>query len=87
MAGAKSPHDALFKKVFSNVSHSAEALRTALPLEVANHVDWHSMALEPGSFVDEHLVSSHSDLLFNATINQAPGLVYCLFEHQSSVDR
>ncbi|MDX2021270.1 MAG: Rpn family recombination-promoting nuclease/putative transposase, partial [Deltaproteobacteria bacterium] len=87
MADAKSPHDSLFKKVFSNASHSAAALRTALPLAVSNHVDWQSLSLEPGSFVDEHLVSSHSDLLFSANIKQTRGLIYCLFEHQSSVDR
>lgn len=87
MANPQSPHDALFKKVFANPAHSAEALRTALPPQVAQRIDWRSLDLVPGSFVDEHLVSSHSDLLFNATIDHGPGLIYCLFEHQSSVDR
>jgi predicted transposase YdaD len=45
MPDAKSPHDALFKKVFSNASHAADALRTALPAQVAKHIDWQSLAL------------------------------------------
>lgn len=82
------PHDALFKGVFEKPEHAAAELRHVLPRELASSIDWSSLALEPGSFVDEELANQHSDLLFSAAA-QASGervLVYLLFEHQSSND-
>lgn len=50
-------------------------------------LDWSTLALQPGSFIDPGLNPSHTDLLYAAAWRggaEAP--VYVLFEHQSSAD-
>ena len=82
----KFPHDALFKSVFQQPENAAAELQHVLSDEHASAIDWSTLKLEPGSFVDEKLADQHSDLLFSATA-RASGervLVYLLFEHQST---
>src|SRR6185369_5813814 len=81
-----SVHDALFKATFSRIEHAVSELRQILPPEVAARVDWATLALAPGSFIDEVLQWSSSDLLFTASLDGREGLIYVLFEHQSTVD-
>ncbi len=84
----KAPHDAIFKSVFQEPKHAAAELRHILPGELASAIQWSSLKLEPGSFVDPELADQHSDLLFSANA-QGSGerlLVYLLFEHQSTND-
>src|SRR5690606_35658178 len=59
-----SPHDALFKSAFENPQHAAAELRHILPTELTHAIDWSSLRLEPGSFIDPKLADRHSDLLF-----------------------
>jgi hypothetical protein len=79
-------HDALFKAAFEHPAHAAGLFRHLLPSALVNAVDWTTLALEPGSYVDEALARSHSDLLFSARIGERPFLLYVLFEHQSRND-
>jgi len=81
------PHDALFKYVFSQPSHAASELAAVLPAELVRRIDWASLALEHGTFVDERLSDRHSDLLFSVRCDGRDALLYVLFEHQSSPDR
>ena len=62
----KAPHDAIFKSVFQEPEHAAAELRHILPGELASAIQWSSLKLEPGSFVDPKLADQHSDLLFSA---------------------
>ncbi|WP_437966859.1 Rpn family recombination-promoting nuclease/putative transposase [Sorangium sp. So ce260] len=78
------PHDALFKSTFSQPEHAAGALRDALPAALAARIDFGSLTLQPGSFIDEALAASHSDLLFTARLERAPLFIYVIFEHQST---
>ncbi len=55
------PHDGLFRKVFSDVGEAVGLLRTALPGALQERVDWTSLKLLDGSFVDENLRQSHWD--------------------------
>ena len=82
------PHDAVFKAVFEQPEHAAAELQHVLSADLVAAIDWSSLALEPGSFVDEDLADQHSDLLFSAsaTASGEKVLVYLLFEHQSSND-
>ena len=80
------PHDALFKATFSQVERAAEELRWALPPELVAQIDFESLALEPGSFVDDALREQHTDLLYSLRVAGRAARVYVLFEHQSSVD-
>jgi hypothetical protein len=82
------PHDALFKAVFGHSEHARCALRAVVPAAMAEALDWSTLALQPGSFVDPGLNPSHTDLLYAAAWRggaEAPA--YVLFEHQSSSDR
>ncbi|XXT19409.1 Rpn family recombination-promoting nuclease/putative transposase [Sorangium sp. So ce429] len=78
------PHDALFKATFSQPEHAAAALREALPAAVAARIDFATLALQPGSFIDQKLAASQSDLLFSARLGRASVFIYVLFEHQST---
>ena len=81
------PHDALFKAVFSDPDNAAGAIKVAMPSRLAEAIHWPGLALCPGSFVDELLRSRHTDLLFSTTWRDgSEALLYLLFEHQSSSD-
>jgi predicted transposase/invertase (TIGR01784 family) len=80
------PHDALFRVTFSKVEHAAAELRIVLPPALLRSLDLSTLALEPGTYVDSTLAGCESDLLFTVSVAGRPGLVYLLFEHQSSVD-
>ena len=80
------PHDALFKETFSDLANARGELRSVLPPAVAAMVDWDTLRLEPGSFVDEALRETMTDLLFSVRIQGRDARLYVLFEHQSSPD-
>jgi hypothetical protein len=81
------PHDALFKRTFSEPEHAAAELRAVLPVELVSRIDFSTLTLCPGSYIDETLAGSQSDLLFSARLSGKPALLYVLFEHQSSPDK
>ena len=54
------PHDALFKYVFSQPEHAASELLAVLPRELSARLDWTTLKLEPGTFVDPHLTDRHT---------------------------
>jgi predicted transposase/invertase (TIGR01784 family) len=78
-----SVHDALVKTAFSQVEHAEGELRLLLPPELVARIDFSTLALRPGSFVDEALKERHSDLLFSVAISGRSALIYLLFEHKS----
>lgn len=82
-----SPHDTLFKVLFSDLRRAAEALRVLLPPAVVQRIDWSTLVHERDSFVDEKMRASHADLLFSAAMDGRPVKIYVLFEHQSTYDR
>ncbi|MBK8257098.1 MAG: Rpn family recombination-promoting nuclease/putative transposase [Polyangiaceae bacterium] len=72
-------------------THSRRAprgeLEFILPKEIASHVDWSTLRLVPGTFVDEALQANHSDLLYTVKLQGKECFIYLLWEHQSSPDR
>ncbi|HWB74069.1 MAG TPA: Rpn family recombination-promoting nuclease/putative transposase [Nannocystaceae bacterium] len=81
------PHDALFRSAFEDPLHASAEARLVLPRALAGAIDWRTTRLESGSFIDEALADSQSDLLFSAAIGRRRVLIYLLLEHQSTVDR
>jgi hypothetical protein len=80
-------HDALFKAAFGQPDIARSELEHVLPPEVLVHLDLATLAVTPGSFVDEELRHAHTDLLYAVRTNDdRDALVYVLFEHQSSFD-
>ncbi len=82
----QSPHDKYFKEVFSHADSAASFFQNYLPAKLAPHLDWSSLALQPGTFVDEKLAVRQSDLLYHVTAKKKPLFLYVLFEHQSTPD-
>ena len=67
----KHPHDRLFRSVFSEASEAAGLLQTALPAELRNKLDWTTLNLKDGTFLDEALQESESDLLYEAAYRES----------------
>jgi predicted transposase/invertase (TIGR01784 family) len=79
------PHDALVKVVFGKPEHAHGMLRAVIPAALAEALDWPTLTLRPGSFVDLALKEQHTDLLYTATWRDGGELlVYFLFEHLST---
>jgi hypothetical protein len=81
-----SPHDALFKYVFSQPEHAASELRAVLPTQLSRRIDWSSLELQPTSFVDERLSGRQADVLFTLRCQGRKTYLYVLLEHQSTPD-
>jgi len=96
----ESPHDKLFKLVYSRPAQAAAYFERFLPAGAAARIDLDRLTHVAGSFVDDALSERHADLLFRAPMRIAEdsdaeqpaepaadeALVYLLFEHQSTVD-
>ena len=83
---SQNPHDALFRFTFGKPDNAAALIRSNLPDAISQRVDWRSLRLENGSYVDPASEWRHSDLVFTATIDRRPAFIYILLEHQSSPD-
>ena len=82
-----SHHDAFFKAAFGRTDVARSELELVLPRELVAALDLDSLEVCPGSFVDDVLRHSHSDLLYTVrTRSKREALVYVLAEHQSSYD-
>ena len=82
---SSTPHDALFKAVFGQPEHARGVLRSIVPPALAERLDWQTLTLRPGSFVDAALTHQHADLLYSARLRDGTSaLLYFLFEHQSA---
>jgi predicted transposase/invertase (TIGR01784 family) len=80
------PHDLLFKAVLGRPEHARGALRAVVPPMLAQGLDWSTLTLRPGSFVDSALAHQHTDLLYSAAWHDGgEAFVYFLFEHQSTL--
>jgi hypothetical protein len=80
------PHDKLFRAAFSNPETAAAFLRAYLDPALVALVDWDSLHVEPGSFIDAQMKASEADLLFTAKVHGEDTHFYFLCEHQSSQD-
>ena len=82
-----SPHDKLFREALGDPANAAAELRSVLPPALLAHADFGSLRALPGSFVDEALAGSESDLLYSMRIAGREALLYVLFEHKSQPGR
>ncbi len=69
------PHDQLFKEAFSRRETAVGFFKSYLPAEIANRLDWATLQLQPGAYIDEALRGSESDLLYTVQIDQSPVLL------------
>jgi predicted transposase/invertase (TIGR01784 family) len=83
------PHDLMVRAVLSDLTEAASFLQTHLPEAVSQALNWSTLTLLEGSFVDEDLRESEADLLYEVEhVSGKTSLwVYVLLEHQSTPDR
>ena len=80
------PHDAVFKKFLGHPDTARDFLDTYLPSSLHELCDLDTLKLEPGSFIEEDLRASYSDVLWSLKTRTGKGYIYALIEHQSSPD-
>lgn len=87
MSDIGNPHDRFFREVFSRLELSSEFLSKQLPPAIAATLDFRTLDLRPGSFLDEELQQYYSDLLFRVNLQTGrPAYVYVLLEHKSYIE-
>ena len=83
--GKRPPHDQFLKEILSKPEHAAGVLRCVVSASLAARLDWSTLRLINGSYIEPDLKVSFSDLVFEV---EAPGfgnaLVYCLWENQTT---
>ena len=62
------PHDALFRAIFSQPSHAKAELQAVLPSELQTLLRLDTLAPLAGSFVDASLRATCADLLFSVEL-------------------
>ena len=87
MADLPNPHDKLFRALLGDPERARAFLRDHLPNSIVAQLADTLPEIIEGSFVDEALAGSQSDLLLKVELaNGEPGLVFVLAEHKSSPD-
>ncbi|MEN0578690.1 Rpn family recombination-promoting nuclease/putative transposase [Phytobacter palmae] len=84
---ASTTHDALFKQFLTHKETACDFLTLHLPASLRQLCDLTTLKLESGSFVDEALRATHSDVLYSVKTHHGGGYIYVLIEHQSSPDK
>jgi hypothetical protein len=58
------PHDLMVRAVLSDLAEATSFLQRHLPQEVIQALNWSTLTLREGSFVDEDLGASEADFLY-----------------------
>ena len=83
MADLPTPHDALFRALLSDPERARDFLRDHLPNDIAGQLADAFPEIVEGSFVDEALAGSQSDLLLKVRLaTGSDAFVHVLAEHQ-----
>ena len=80
-------HDKFFKASLQDKRIAQDFFKAHLPAYLKKMIDWSSLSLQPGSFIDSCYASAYSDILYQADFLGEPGYLYVLTEHQSKPDR
>lgn len=81
------PHDAIFKQFLRHKAIARDFLQAHLPGELLAQCKLETLQLASGSFVEENLRASYSDILYSLQTRDGPGYIYVLIEHQSTPDK
>src|SRR6266436_6201726 len=83
------PHDMMVRAVLSDLAEATSFLQRYLPQEISQVLNWSTLTLLEGSFVDEDLRASEADFLYEIehVSSEEPVWIYVLLEHQSTSDR
>ena len=79
-------HDLFFKQTFSIRENAVDFVKHTLPPELADGIDFSTLALEKGSHVDTTLAEHFSDTVYTCQFSGIKIKIALLFEHKSSPD-
>ncbi|MCG8339710.1 MAG: Rpn family recombination-promoting nuclease/putative transposase [Cytophagales bacterium] len=86
MKSIDKPHDRFARAALSDVTVASDFLRAYLPKEVTKRIDFKTLALTNGSFIDEYCRQYYTDLVYTCKIDKRDGYIYCILETQSTPD-
>ncbi|ATF50579.1 Rpn family recombination-promoting nuclease/putative transposase [Citrobacter freundii] len=81
------PHDAVFRQMLMQKEIARDFLQIHLPKKFLNICNMDSLTLESGSFIEDDLRTSYSDILYSLQTKHGTSYVYTLIEHQSKPDK
>ena len=84
---SRTPHDAIFRQMLTQKEVARDFLQLYLPAPFLSICDLNTLRLASGSFIEEDLRSSDSDILYSLQTQHGAGYIYALIEHQSSPDK
>ncbi|HHB8886417.1 TPA: Rpn family recombination-promoting nuclease/putative transposase [Klebsiella pneumoniae] len=84
---SQTPHDAVFRQMLMHQAVAKDFLQLYLPAPFLAICELDLLQLVSGSFVEEDLRASYSDILYSLRTRHGPGYVYALIEHQSTPDK
>lgn len=84
---SRTPHDAIFRQMLTQKEVARDFLQLYLPAPFLSICDLNTLQLASGSFIEEDLRSSDSDILYSLQTRHGAGYIYALIEHQSSQDK
>lgn len=81
----KNPHDRFFKVNMQNLRVARSFFEAHLPVKLIKSVDFDTLKLESGTFIDKKLKELLSDLIYSVMIAGKQSYLYLITEHQSSI--
>ena len=83
---SQTPHDAVFRQMLMHQAVAKDFLQLYLPAPFLAICELDSLQLVSGSFVEEDLRASYSDILYSLQTSKGEGYIYVVIEHQSTPD-
>lgn len=80
------PHDRLFKAVWSDIESVKGFIKQYLSADILEAADLNHLEIMKDSFVEEELQEYFSDMLYKVSVDGKDGYIYFLFEHKSFPD-
>lgn len=80
----KNPHDRFFKANMQDVRVARSFFEAHLPAKLIKLIDFKTLKLEAGSFIDKKLQELLSDLIYSVKIGDKDCYLYIITEHQST---
>lgn len=80
-------HDKFAKTSLEHKEIAQDFFKAHLPEELQEHIEWKTLALQSGSFIDDDYRDKYTDILYRVDMFNQPGYLLILTEHQSTADR
>ena len=77
-------HDKFFKQVFSHKAEMQDFIQNSFPKEIIGKLDFGTLELDSGTYIDNELKENFSDLVYHCEYNRKLKIkIALLFEHKS----